>query len=448
MPPSRSSGHKRPQASELTASKRLWAKGFVPREGERSVKEDIHHLKKIDIPDDASQIRSLALEMHLRVLMGAVTNTSVPEAPDNHTLNTFSQCFTSAGKINALLKGNIHNAWFQATDKVALDAIIELRRQCNVVPDSNIALNIASIPEHDLQLIFLKVHSFGLPAWCPNLLGGTHTSLYNGALESIAIWTFEQAATTFAYQHLALNLAYLQNRPVLEKLYCNFMWGYMKKLAAKEAKEKGSVCGGVEENKAYKNCQLLTPKHHTYLKDHGWNQHIRLLAGSYECTSDDERNPDGGFFIMRKQAHNPHITDFLHHIDNSRKAGNPLFHGSRRREEPCIPHPENLESQISAHVPVDCPLDWFDPAFFNAMLLRNCAHYATAPIALPLKSDCLSTDSDPDWKDMPRCAFMKKYGNCVWALYKLPTATELVALEDGEEEEEENEQGKQEQMQA
>jgi hypothetical protein len=56
-PPSRSSGHKRPQASESTASKRLRAKGFVPGEEERSVKEDTHHLKKIDIPDDASQIK-------------------------------------------------------------------------------------------------------------------------------------------------------------------------------------------------------------------------------------------------------------------------------------------------------------------------------------------------------------------------------------------------------
>ena len=161
---------------------------------------------------------------------------------------------------------------------------------------------------------------------------------------------------------------------------------------------------------------------------------------------------------MRKQARNPHITDFLRHIDDSRKAGNPLFRGSRKREEPRIPHPENLESRISACVPVDCPLDWFDPVFFNAMLLRNRARYSTAPIALPLKSDCLSTDSDPDWKDMPQRAFMKKYGNRVQALYKLPTATELAALEDGddeeeeeEEEEEENEQdkqGEQEQMQA
>jgi hypothetical protein len=47
-PPSRSSGHKRPQTSESTSSKCPQAKGFVLGEGERSVKEDTHHLKKMD----------------------------------------------------------------------------------------------------------------------------------------------------------------------------------------------------------------------------------------------------------------------------------------------------------------------------------------------------------------------------------------------------------------
>ena len=57
-PPSKSSRGKRPQASESTStSKHLRAKGFVSGEGERSVKEDTHHLKKIDIPDDASQLK-------------------------------------------------------------------------------------------------------------------------------------------------------------------------------------------------------------------------------------------------------------------------------------------------------------------------------------------------------------------------------------------------------
>jgi hypothetical protein len=45
------------------------------------------------------------------------------------------------------------------------------------------------------------------------------------------------------------------------------MWGYMKKLAAKEAKEKGSVRRGVEENKAYKNRQLVPFSSYFYLSD-------------------------------------------------------------------------------------------------------------------------------------------------------------------------------------
>ena len=65
---------------------------------------------------------------------------------------------------------------------------------------------MSHILENILQMIFATVHSFSLPAWRPDLVGGTATSLYNEALEMIAIWTFEQAAATFAYQHFSPNL--------------------------------------------------------------------------------------------------------------------------------------------------------------------------------------------------------------------------------------------------
>lgn len=62
---------------------------------------------------------------------------------------------------------------------------------------------MSHVPENALRMIFATVYSFGLPAWRPDLVGGTATSLYNGALEMIVIWTFEQAAATFAYQHFS-----------------------------------------------------------------------------------------------------------------------------------------------------------------------------------------------------------------------------------------------------
>jgi hypothetical protein len=138
-------------------------------------------------------------------------------------------------------------------DHATLQSIRELRARCAKDPSSNIVLAISRVPENALRLIFSTVHSCGLPSWRPDLIGGTPTSLYNGALEAIALWTFEQAATTFAYAHLSPNMTYLQDTSLIQKLYKNFLWSYLKRLALKEQKEPGSVARAVQENKAYKS---------------------------------------------------------------------------------------------------------------------------------------------------------------------------------------------------
>ena len=156
----------------------------------------------------------------------------------------------------------------------------------------------------------------------------------------------------------------------------------------------------------------------------------------YECTSDQESNPDGpGFLIMYKRARNQHITDFLHAIDKRRQQTTPLFRGQRRntrREEPRTPHPHKQESRISERLPRNCPLDWFDPTFFNNMDVSFRALYLEAPIALPLPQDCAQLHP-PDWKTMSEASFMEKYGHAVLAKYNLPTEEELTVLYDGQE---------------
>ena len=160
----------------------------------------------------------------------------------------FEQRFTNSRDVLQLLSGRTD---FQS-GRATLRSIKELRAQCAAGASSSIILAISRVPENSLRLIFATVHSFGLPSWRPDLLGGTPTSLYNGALESIALWTFEQAATSFAYIHLAPNMRYLQDTALIQKLYKNFLWSYMKGLASKEKRESGSVNRGVQENKAYK----------------------------------------------------------------------------------------------------------------------------------------------------------------------------------------------------
>ena len=181
--------------------------------------------------------------------MGCMTNISVPEAPDPHVIQTFEQRFTDAREVDRLLKGR---STFQNSNDAALKSLRDLRARCARDATSNIALAVTRIPENSLRLIFATVHSFGLPVWRPDLLGGTPTSVYNGALENIALWTFEQAAASFAYAHLSPNLRYIQDTSLIQKLYKNFLWSYMKGLALKEQKEAGSVSRGMQENRAYK----------------------------------------------------------------------------------------------------------------------------------------------------------------------------------------------------
>ncbi len=138
---------------------------------------------------------------------------------------------------------------------------------------------------------------------------------------------------------------------------------------------------------------------------------------------------------MFKRARNPHVTHFLRFIDQARLNNRPLFRRQRshtRKEEPRFPHPNQRQSRISERLPQSCPLDWFDPDYFNNMDVEFCARYIDAPIALPLPQDCGSltdmTAHPPDWKNMPEPMFMDTYGNAVRAQYKLPTEEELNAL--------------------
>ena len=167
-----------------------------------------------------------------------MTNISVPEAPDPHVIQTFEQQFTNACEVDRLLKGR---SAFQNSNDATLKSLRDLRAHCARDATSNIALAVTQIPKNLLHLIFATVHSFGLPDWCPDLLSGTPTSIYNGALENITLWTFEQAAASFAYAHLSPNLCYIQDTSLIQKLYKNFLCSYMKGLALKERKEAGSV---------------------------------------------------------------------------------------------------------------------------------------------------------------------------------------------------------------
>ena len=168
-----------------------------------------------------SSCLQVALETHIQILLGCLTNDSVPEAPDADALKSFELRFTDAREVDHILKGR---STFQNVNDATLKSLRDIRARCGKCR-SNIALAISRVPENSLRLIFATVHSFGLPDWRPDLLGGTPTSIYNGALESIALWTFEQAAVSFAYAHLAPNMSYITDTPLIQN-FTKILFGH------------------------------------------------------------------------------------------------------------------------------------------------------------------------------------------------------------------------------
>lgn len=85
------------------------------------------------------------------------------------------------------------------------------------------------------------------------------------------------------------------------------------------------------------------------------------------------------------------------------------------------------ESAISQRLPANTTIDWFDPAYFNALPAVLRAQYAKADVALPPEGH----QHEP-FKNMKRNEFMRRYGNGVREAYTFPTQEELERMEKDE----------------
>ena len=120
---------------------------------------------------------------------------------------------------------------------------------------SSTANHIRHIPENHLIAMFRSVAHLGLARWAPDILGSEPDSMYNILHEQIALFTFEQVAASFGYSHLGINLQLVQNDALICKLYRNFVFSHMAKIAKLEAKTLGSIVKGNEMTNVWKHRQ-------------------------------------------------------------------------------------------------------------------------------------------------------------------------------------------------
>ncbi|KAF4565421.1 hypothetical protein EYR36_001992 [Pleurotus pulmonarius] len=365
--------------------------------------------------------------------MNTLTNDSVPEAPQDNIVKAFNDRFKSAEQVaNHLNAGQLHGV------NRTVSATITKLRETAKNEQSLTAKAVLRIEEHHLRVIFAALFSFGITSWRPDFRS-TPSSFYNVSLESIALWTFEKAITSTAYAFMEVDTSFLVDSQLLHKLYLNFVWSYMRRIFRNEDKEKGSVARAVQDGTAYKRRKTLTQKRQRWLREEGYNAVVRQLVCQNECTSDDERG-DNMFYVFKKSARNGNVTNFFRAIDKDRIDGTPPKRNSKRTKPlPREPHPNGETSDISGRVPdsPDCPLDWFDPTYFNRLSMRYRGKFVDSFIALPLAED-MARLSMKDWNNLPEDEFMKKYGDKVKAQYRLPTKQELDDLEDSDDDDDED----------
>lgn len=395
-------------------------------------------MTKDQIPEGASGLKR-ALEVHARILGLALSNDTIPGRPTQHVMNQFAQRLQTTNSLDTLLKGigELGNS------RAAEEALKKLRESTKTLA-STVARDIKSVPDSAIRMMFGALHCFGLSTWSPDFTS-TPSSLYNSGLESIFISTFEQAVISFAYRKFEFDPALIKNTRLIRNLYLNFVWSHWFKLSEKEDRTPGSIEKDALLVQVYKRRKELTRKRATYLREHQYNRRIQMLANTPDCTSDDERDPSPrqpGFRIFPKPARNPLVTKLFRDIDAARceEELGILRPGRRyRKPEPRTEYPPttNRQSLLLPRVPEMCPLDWFDPDWFNKRPIRFRGDYIDAEIALPLPH--VYSGSIQDWKTMSKSAFMKKYGNQVRAQYQLPTEAELNELDNDSDEEDSDE---------
>ncbi|GLB39666.1 hypothetical protein LshimejAT787_0701760 [Lyophyllum shimeji] len=370
-----------------------------------------YHLTKDEVPKEAESTKA-ALELHIRALWGLPDQASVPPVVTDQDKARFVRRFSSESEV----RSSVNSALDENTAYIAEAGRLAGALKDSPSPGSTIAKNIERITGPALKFALKTVASFGLLRWAPDVLGGDADSMYNLLHEYIALTTFQQAATAHAYAHMGLIVPLTDDFVLMRKLYRSFVFSYMHRIAKAEAKKPGSAKAAKQMIGVYKRRDALAKGRIDVLKAYGFNKQVLALASETEAHSDDdlpegtEESAEAVYQIAEKEGRSEKVKKFFRMADEQRRRmamrRNRHCRQERRRAEPATPRPSTLTV-----LPREVPLDWFEPAYFNDLSVRERAAYTAEGIyiALPLEKHCATWADCEKWKNLPRKEFMEKY---------------------------------------
>ncbi|KAJ7744759.1 hypothetical protein DFH07DRAFT_698316, partial [Mycena maculata] len=229
--------------------------------------------------------------------------------------------------------------------------------------------------------VFTMVQKAGLRGFCPDTEGPAH-STYNQLHRHLAVSAFQFLSSSFALIALNVNNYYASDHNLCTDMYDNFVYGTLAQNTKKEIRRPGSLSHALRNSVANK-------------------ARTRVCCSFFHCA---QTNPN-----FRKP-------DTHHHND------------------PLLP-----PSEIGLVLPLNVPIDFFTPEFYNSLTMKERARYIDTGIAFPLEQYAFN-DAHAHWMKMGKAEFMKAYGNEVLAQYNIPTPEEITEQSDSDADDEEEEE--------
>ncbi|KAF6756056.1 hypothetical protein DFP72DRAFT_810678 [Ephemerocybe angulata] len=335
-------------------------------------------LKRVDLPKDIQGFKD-ALMLHVRIIWRLLTRKSIPIDPSPTVLEEFNKRFQSSTTVNVHRHSNI-----------LLIAIAKVRgaaSTANSQLNSRIVRQARGMEEHIVQYIDSRIASYGLEEWAVDFNQSPY-SAYNSAMRIIALDTFKQAVISHAYASLKPNLKYAEDTGMTTRLYDHIVHHYFFRRYTREKVNPGVVNATDNAGPTYQNRIRLAKARRKWLIDNRYPaRYVSLIKPA--ATSDDERDPEGTmvggrpvFYIKKRPERSEEVTRFLRILDKKRERSAKVDPSCRWKERARREPPGGSEETAFLSIPIEMPVDYFDPTFFNDLPPKLRAKAATYHVSL------------------------------------------------------------------
>ncbi|EJD37361.1 hypothetical protein AURDEDRAFT_173635 [Auricularia subglabra TFB-10046 SS5] len=422
---------------EPPGAKRAKASAPAPKKRKDQIGEQ--HLKVVAkaVPKAARTIVA-ALYLHIRILWGIIAPAAVPSLPSDGDIATFDQRYTSIDQVLALR--NSPNVRTPSNNNM-VQKIVELR--ADFTSTSARAKQASRVPETALRFMLGQLAKYGLRAWRPNFNEGPY-SLYNSTHRFVALDTFRQLVVSLAYDHMAVDKAYLDQMLLLTQVYDHYVHFRIFKIWEREQKYPGAAQAEMERDTILARRRKTANERGDFLDERGYPKWVVELIGNPEATSDDEegRAKIGGkvmavLWIREKEERADIFTKLVRWIDQriaelkqlrTRRGPVNSIKQATGAERIRIVCPKRKLSEEP--LPVGIALDYYDVDIFNSLDYSFRALFADkATIAMPDKFNMLTASpDDPEsadkvaWRLLTQAQWMEQFGKERLKAYRVPAA--------------------------